>query len=132
MSEKVEATDKDREKNIKKDLQEMKKQYVTVNSKLGNLETRMDTMSRDQVESSCAIQSKLDAILRNSIAQDNLVTNRTQRNGVDFVEAQRNKRESTPLPLHRDAASTVPGGQVNYEKWSRKYYKWSRRFHNKQ
>ena len=110
MSDKVEATDKDREKNIKKDMQEMKQRYDTVNSKLGNLETRMNTMSRDQAESSCAIQSKLDAILRNSITQDNLVTNRTQGNRVDFVEPQRNKRESTPLPLTRDAASTAPGG----------------------
>ena len=67
-------------------------------------------MSRDQVESSCAIQSKLDAILRNSITIDNLVTNRTQGNRVDFVEPQRNKRESTPLPLPRDVASTAPGG----------------------
>ena len=73
MSDKVEATDKDLEKNIKKDMQEMNQRYDTVNSKLGNLETRMDTMSRDQAESSCAIQSKLDAILRNSITQDNLV-----------------------------------------------------------
>ena len=86
MSDKVDATDKDREKNIKKDVQEMKQRYNTVNSKLGNLDTRMDTMSRDQAESSCAIQSKLDAILRNSITQDNLVTNRTQGNRVDFVE----------------------------------------------
>ena len=110
MSDKVEATDKDREKNIKKDMQEMKQRYETVNSKLGNLETRMNTMSRDQAESSCAIQYKLDAILRNSRTQDNLVTNRTQGHRVDFVEPQRNKRESTPLPLTRDAASTAPGG----------------------
>ena len=106
----MEATDKEREKNIKTDMQEMKQRYDTVNSKLGNLETRMDTMSRDQAESSCAIQSKLDAILRNSITQDTLVTNRTQGNRVDFVEPQRNKGESTPLPLTRDAASTSPGG----------------------
>ena len=109
MSDKVEATDKDREKNIKKDMQEMKQRYDTVNSKLGSLETRMDTMSRDQAESSCAIQSKLDAILRNSITQDNLVTNRTQGNRVDFAEPQRNKQESTPLPLTRGAVSTAPG-----------------------
>ena len=110
MSDKVEATDKDREKNIKKDMQEMKQRYDNVNIKLGSLQTRMETMSRDQAESSCAIQSKLDAILRNSITQDNLVTHRTQDNRVDFVEPQRNKRESTPLPLTRDAASTAPGG----------------------
>ena len=91
MSEKVEATDKDREKNIRKEMQERKQRHDTVNSKLGNLETRMATMSRDQAESSCAIQSKLDAILRNSITQDNLVTNRIQGNRVDFVEPQRNK-----------------------------------------
>ena len=76
----------------------MKKQYKTVNSKLWSLETRIDTMSRDQAESSCAIQSKLDALLRNSTSQDKLVTDRTQGNRVDFVEPQRNKRESTPLP----------------------------------
>ena len=40
-SDKVEATDKEREKNIKKDMQEMKQRYDTVNSKLGSLETRM-------------------------------------------------------------------------------------------
>ena len=110
MSDKVEATDKDREKNIKKDMQEMKQRYDTVNSKLGNLEMRMDTISRDHAQSSCAIQSKLDAILRNSITQDNLVTNRAQGNRVDFGELQRNKRDSTPLPPTRDVASTVPGG----------------------
>ena len=132
MSDKVEATDKDREKNIKKDMQEMKQRYDTVNSKLGNLETRMDTISRDQAESSWAIQSKLDAILRNSITRENLVTNRTQGNRVDLVEPQRNKRESTPLPPTRDAASTVPGGRDNNEEWNRKYDEWSRGFHDEQ
>ena len=48
----------------------MKQRYDTVNEKLWNLETRMDTMSRDQAENSCAIQSKLDALLRNITAQD--------------------------------------------------------------
>ena len=110
MSDKVEATDKKREKSIEKDLQEMKQQYDTVNSKLRCLETRLDTMSRDQAESSCAIQSKLDAILRNSTSQDKLVTDQTQGNRVDFVEPQRNKRESTPLPITRGAASIGPGG----------------------
>ena len=101
MSDKLEATDKVREKNIKKDMQEMKQRFDAVNSKLGSLETRMDTMSRDQAESSCAIQAKLDAILRNSTSQDKPVTNRTQGNRDDFVEPQRKKRESTPLPLPR-------------------------------
>ena len=110
ISDKVEATDKDREGNINKDMQAMKPWYDTVNSKLGSLETRSDTMSRDQAESSCTIHAKLDAILRNSTSQDRQVTDRTQGNRVDFVEPQRNKRESTPLPLPRDAASIGPGG----------------------
>ena len=66
-----------------------------MNEKLWNLETRMDTMSKEQAESSGAIQPKLDALLRNSIAQDKLVASGTR---VDFVEPQRKKRESTPLP----------------------------------
>ena len=122
MSDKVEATDGERDKNNKKDMQEMKQRYDAVNSQLGSLETRMD-----QAESSCAIQAKLDAILRNSTSQDRPMTDRTQGNRVDLVEPQRNKRRSTPLPLPRDAASTAPGGggQDNYEKWNRKYDDWS-------
>ena len=89
-------------------MQEMKQWYDTVNGKLWSLETRIDTMSRDQVESSRAIQSKLDALLRNSTSQDKLVTYRTQSNRVDFVDPQRNKRESSPLP--RSAASAGAGG----------------------
>ena len=112
MSDKVEATDKEREKNIKKDMQEMKQRYDTMNGKLRSLETRMDTMSRNQAESSCAIQAKLDAILRNSTSQDKPVADRTQGNRVDFVEPQRNKRQSTPLPLPRCAASIGPGGTI--------------------
>ena len=107
MSDKVEATDKDREENINKEMQAMKQRYDAVNSQLGSLETRMDTTSRDQAESSCAIQAKLDAILRNFTSQDRPVT---QGNRVDFVEPQRNKHESTPLPLPRVAASIGPGG----------------------
>ena len=94
----------------------------------------MDTMSRDQAESSCATQAKLDAILRNSTSQDRPAADRTQGNHNDFVEPQRNKLQSTPLPLPRDAASTAPGGggQSNYEKWNSKYDEWSRRFHDSQ
>ncbi|XP_063712332.1 uncharacterized protein LOC134840451 [Symsagittifera roscoffensis] len=92
MSDKVDATDGERGKNIKKDMQEMKQRYDAVNSQLESLETRMDTMSRDQAESSCAIQAKLDAILRNSTSQDRPAADRTQGNRVDFVEPQRNKR----------------------------------------
>ena len=90
-------------------MQEMKQQYDAVNSQLGSLKTRMDTMSRDQAESSCTIQAKLDAILRNSTSQDRPAAERTQGNRVDFVEPQRNKRQSTPLTIPQDAASTAPG-----------------------
>ena len=110
MSDKVDTTDEERDRNIRKDMQERKQRYDAVNSQLGSLETRMDTMSRDQAESSCAIQTKLDAILRNSTPQDRPAAERTQGNRVDFVEPQRSKRQSTPLPLPRDAASTEPGG----------------------
>ena len=110
MSDKVNTTDGERDKNIKKVMQEMKQRYDAVKSQLGSLETRTDTMSRDQAESSCAIQAKLEAILRNSTSQDRPAAERTQGNRVDFVEPQRNKRQSTPLPLPRDAASTAPGG----------------------
>ena len=97
MSDKVEATDKEREKQIKKDMEEMKKRYDTVNEKLWNLDTRMDTMGKEQAESSYAIQSKLDALFKNSLAQDKLVVEKPSGSRVDFVELQRNKRESTPL-----------------------------------
>ena len=110
MSDKVETTDGERDKNIRKDILEMKQRYDAVNSQLGSLETRMDTMSRDQAESSSAIQTKLDAILRNSTPQDRPAAERTQGNRVDFVEPQRNKRQSTPLPVTREAASTAPVG----------------------
>ena len=66
MSDKVEATDKEREKHIKKDMEEMKKRCDTLNEKFFNLDTRMYTMGMEQAESSCAVQSKLDALLRNS------------------------------------------------------------------
>ena len=69
MSDKVETTDKDLEENINKDMQVIKQRYDAVNSQLGSLETRIDTMSKDQAVSSCAIQAKLDAILRNSTSQ---------------------------------------------------------------
>ena len=66
-----------------------------MNKKLGNLETRIDTMSKDQAENSCAIQCKLDALLRNSTAQDKLVADKPQGTRVDFIEPQRNKRMAT-------------------------------------
>ena len=101
MANKVDTTDKEREKHIKKDMEEMKRRYETVNDKLWSLETRLDTMSRDQAESFCAIQTKLDALLRNSIAQEKTVSDKTEKvigARFDFVEPQRKKQESTTLP----------------------------------
>ena len=51
----------------------------------------MDTMSKDQTENSCAIQSKLNVHLRNSIAQDKLVADKPRVTRVDFVQPQRKK-----------------------------------------
>ena len=65
MSDKVEAIDKKREKRFKKDMEEVKKRYDIVNENLLNLNTRMDAMGQEQVESSCNIQSKLNALLKN-------------------------------------------------------------------
>ena len=67
-------------------MEEMKKRYDTVSGKLWNLETRMDTMSMEQAENSGALQSKLDVLLRNSIAQDKLVAEKPSGTRVDFVE----------------------------------------------
>ena len=108
MSDNVETTNEERVKNIKKDLQQLKNRYDDVNSQLGSLERRMDTMSKSQAESSCAIQAKLDAILRGSTPQERPAADRTQGTRVDFVEPQRNKRQSTPLPLTRDTVSIAP------------------------
>ena len=108
MQDKVEATNEEREKNIKKDMQQLKNRYDDVNSQLGSLEKRMDTMSKSQAESSCAIQAKLDAILKNSTSQERPAADRMQGTRVDFVEPQRNKRQSTPLPITRDAVSIAP------------------------
>ena len=52
MSDNVETTNEERDKNIKKDLQQLKNRYDDVNSQLGSLEKRMDTMSKNQAESS--------------------------------------------------------------------------------
>ena len=62
-----------------------------MNEKLGSLETRIDKMGKDQAESSCAIQSNLDALLRNSIAEDKLVVENPSEIRVDLVEPQRKK-----------------------------------------
>ena len=101
MTVRVNQTDKKREKLIKKDVEEMKKkQYETVNDKLWSLETRMDTMSRHQAENSYAIQSKLDALLKNSINQDEAIAEKTRKQPgtrMDFAEAHRKIQESIPL-----------------------------------
>ena len=63
------ARKKYRERHIEK----MKRRYENVNDNLWNIETTMVTVSRDKAESSCAIQSKLDPILRNSIAREKTI-----------------------------------------------------------
>ena len=88
MSDKIEATNEEREKSIRKDMQQLKNRYDDVNIQLGSLEKRMDTRNRNQAESSCAIQAKLDAILRNSTSQERPAADRTQGTRVDFVESQ--------------------------------------------
>ena len=77
MAERVEKTDEEREKYIRKVMEEKKRRYETVNDKLSNLETRLDTMSRDQAKSSYAIQFKLDSLLRDSITQEKRITDNT-------------------------------------------------------
>ena len=57
----------------------MKRRGETVNDKFWNLETRMDSMSREQAETSCTLQSRLDALLRNSIAQEKTIPEKKQR-----------------------------------------------------
>ena len=59
------------------------------------------SMSKDQAESSCVKQSKLDALLINSNAQVKTISDKTEKQTgtkVDFVEPQRKKHESTSLP----------------------------------
>ena len=109
MSDKVEAIDKESEKNIKIVMQEMKQRYDTVNSKLWSLETRTDTMSGDQAEKSCALQSKLDALLRNSITQDKLLTRQDDSDGcIDtWVEVMRLHLEQDNLNDERQACTAI-------------------------
>ena len=85
MVEKVETTDKEREKHITKNMEEMKRVYENVETKLWNLETKlwsletkMVTMSSEKAESSFATHSKLDAVLRNSIAQEKIIPDKTE------------------------------------------------------
>ena len=74
------------------------------------METRNQNGHKEQgkAESSGAIQSKLDVLLRNSIAQDKLVVDKPSGSRVGFVEPQRKKQESTPLP--RIDSSMALGG----------------------
>ena len=62
----------------------MKRRGATANDKFWNLEIRVDSMSREQAENSCAIQSKLDALLKNFIAQEKTIPEKNR-------EANRNK-----------------------------------------
>ena len=110
MADKVETTNKAREKYIKKDMEEMKRRYDTVNEKLWNLETRMDTMSKEQAESSGAIRFSLEVLLRNSIAQDKLMAGKPFGTRVDFVEPQRKKQN---LYYYPGLIAAYEGGASN-------------------
>ena len=73
-------------------------------------------MSTELAEGCCAIQTKLDAVLRNSINQDKAVAEKTVNQvgtRVDFAEPHRKKTESTPLPqIHNIIGSeTVETGK---------------------
>ena len=77
-------------------MEETKKLYKTVHDKLWSLETRMDRMRRDQAESYYDIHFKLDALLRNSVIQDEAdkVAEKTAKKPkpmVDFAEPQKQK-----------------------------------------
>ena len=56
MSDKVDTTDEERDKNIKKDMREMKQRYDAVNSQLGSLETRMNT----------SLETRMDKLMCNT------------------------------------------------------------------
>ena len=103
----METTNQEREKHIKKEMEDTKKRYKTVNDKLWIVETRMDTMSRKQAEISWAIQSKLNALLRNSFVEDKSAADKQLGTRVDFVEPQRKKQESTPLPQINKSLGSV-------------------------
>ena len=82
-------------------MEEVRKWYETVNDKCWNLKASMNTMSRGQTDSPCAIESKLDALMGNSINQDKAVSEKTGKQPgtrVDFAGPHRKKQESTPLP----------------------------------
>ena len=109
----VEKVDNEREKFIMKDMEEMKKRFETVNDKIWSLETRMDKMNRDQTENSCAIQSKLDALLRNKKVAEKTV----RQPGIrwEFAEPRRKKQESTPFhQIHNNIGSET--GKLAVEK----------------
>ena len=55
IAKKKEQTDKARKKLMKRDMEEVKKRSKTINDKTWSLETRTDTMRRDQAESFCEI-----------------------------------------------------------------------------
>ena len=79
----------------------MKKRYETIDYDFWSLKTRVVSMSTELAEGCCAIQTKLDAVLRNSINQDKAIAEKPVKQAgtrVDFAEPHRKKIESTPLP----------------------------------
>ena len=65
----------------------------------------MSTKSRDQAENSCARQSKMDALLKNSINHNKTGLEKTVKQPgtrLDFAKPHRKKQESTALPQIRN------------------------------
>ena len=61
----------------------------------------MSTKNRDQADNSCARQSKLDALLRNSNNHNKKGLEKTVKQPgtrLDFAKPHRKKQESTALP----------------------------------
>ena len=110
MADKVQTTNRQGARKIISRKVWRKWRGETVNDKLWNLETRMDSMSREQAESSCAIQSKLDALLRNFMAQEKKIPEKTKKltgTRVDFVEPQCRKQEMTTLLLINNSIQSM-------------------------
>ena len=82
MSDKVEATDTEREKHSKKDMEEMNKRHGTVNGKLWSCNFLCHA-----VQTGCTLEK--------SLTQDKLVVEAGTRG--NSVEPQRKKRVSTPI-----------------------------------
>ena len=82
--EKVEEKDKEREIWMKRN-----NRYEKLNDQLGSLDSSMESMRRARAESSCAIQTKFDALFRNLITIAGRESEKKRKPAearVDFVD----------------------------------------------